>query len=133
MLPRALVAALLTLAAPAAAGCGSDEQAPGPDKAVRRSAGQYLDALIGGRWADACRRMTPDARAVVGEERGGAGCEAALSAGEALPAEVLAGARREIAGAPVRIAGPRAELGPVADLPVPLRFERRDGRWLVAP
>jgi hypothetical protein len=40
---------------------------------------------------------------------------------------------RRLPGADVRVGGGRARLGPVGDLPDPLRFERRDGRWLLAP
>jgi hypothetical protein len=116
-----------------AAGCGGDEPAPDPADAVRGAAAAYIDALRGERWADACGRMTAAGRAAVAEGADGAAtCAAALAAGGALPRETLDTVTRQLAGAPVRISGRTARLGPVGDLPYLLRFERRAGRWLVA-
>ena len=112
------------------AGCGGDERPPDPADAVRAAATAYVDALREGRWAEACDRMTRAARAAVAE--GGGSCAGALRGGGALPRELLDTVARQLAGAPVRISDARATLGPVGDLPEPLRFERRDGRWLLA-
>jgi hypothetical protein len=120
-------ALLLTLVA----GCGGDPQPPAPETAVRAAAAAYVDALRDGRWADACGRMTVAARAAVAA--GERSCAAALGAGGALPRETLDTVARLLDGAPVRITGARAALGPIGDLPEPLRFARRDGRWLLAP
>jgi hypothetical protein len=129
-------AALATAAALAlawAGGCGGDDPPPpGPEDGVRRAAAAYVEALQRGRWDDACARMTPAARRTVGSDAG-ASCPEALGDDGALPAERLGMVRRQLAGAAVRVRGGRATLGPVADLPEPLRFERRDTRWLVAP
>jgi hypothetical protein len=111
------------------AGCGDDEPPPDPVDAVRAAATGYVDALRGERWAEACDRMTRAARAAVAE--GGGSCAAALRAGGSLPRELLDTVARQLAGAPVRISETGATLGPVGDLPEPLRFERRDGRWLL--
>jgi hypothetical protein len=113
------------------AGCGGDERAPDPADGVRAAATAYVDALRGERWAVACDRMTPAGREAVAE--GGGSCVAALRAGGALPPEVLGVVSRQLAGAQVRISDAGATLGPVGDLPEPMRFVRRDGRWLVAP
>ena len=109
-----------------AAGCGGDERPPEPADAVRAAATAYVDALRGGRWAEACDRMTRAARAAVAE--GGGSCAGALRAGGALPREVL-DTRRPAAGRARRSGSRtrRATLGPVGDLPEPLRFERRGG------
>jgi hypothetical protein len=126
---RALILVLIVLGALVAA-CGDDERPPDPADAVRAAATAYLDALRGERWAEACDRMTSAARAAVAE--GGGSCAEALGEGGALARETLDTVARQLAGAPVRVSGARAALGPVGDLPEPLRFERRDGRWLLA-
>jgi hypothetical protein len=126
MTVRALALVLLALA-----GCGGDEPAPEPEDEVRAAATAYVDALRDARWADACARMTAAARAAVTDD--GASCDEALGGGAALPGETLDTVARQLAGASVRVAGTSATLGPVGDLPEPLRFERREGRWLVAP
>ena len=114
-----------------AVGCGGDERPPDPADAVRAAATAYVDALRGARWAEACDRMTRAARAAVAE--GGDSCAGALGAGGALPRELLDSVARQLPGAPVRFSRSEATLGPVGDLPQPLSFERRDGRWLLAP
>jgi hypothetical protein len=117
----------------AAAGCGGRAPEPSvPEDGVRRAAAAYVEALQRRRWADACARMTPAAQQSVARDAG-ASCPEGLGRGAALPAEQLAVAHRQLAGARVRVKGGRATLGPVADLPEPLRFEKRDARWLVAP
>jgi hypothetical protein len=121
------IAALLALVA----GCGGDQKPPDPDDAVRAAATAYVDALRGGRWAEACGRMSGAARAAVAEA--GGSCAGALRGGGALPRATLDTVARQLAGAPVRISKAGAALGPVGDLPEPLRFERRGGRWLLAP
>jgi hypothetical protein len=129
-LRRRSAVALLAALALAAAGCGSGDPAPDPAAAVRAAATTYVQALLDGRWADACARMTPAARAAVAAD--GRSCARALRAA-ALPRAELATAKRLIPGAPVRIEGERATLGPVGDLPRPLRFARGPGGgWLAA-
>lgn len=125
--PCLVVACLSALAA----GCGGDDAPPDPAEAVRQAATEYIAALRGERWSEACDAMTGAAQATVAEAADA--CTAALAAGAALPRETLDTVARQLAGAPVRIADGGAELGPTADLTEPLRFERRDGRWLVAP
>lgn len=114
-----------------AAGCGDDERPPDPADAVRAAAGAYVDALREARWAEACDRMSPAARAAVAED--GSSCAGALGSGGALPRATLDTVARQLAGAPVHLSGARATLGPVGDLPEPLRFARQDERWLLAP
>ena len=113
-----------------AAGCGSDPRPPDPAAAVRGAATAFVDALRDGRWMEACDRMTRAARAAVAE--GGGSCTRALRAGGALPADALDTVARQVAGAPVRISGTAARIGPLGDLPEPLRFKRRGGDWLLA-
>ena len=103
---------------------------PTPEESVRSAAAGYVRALQTRRWDDACERMTPAGRRAVAE--GAASCAAALRAGVALPPEALGTVARQLPGARVRVNGATATLGPVADLPTPLRLERRDGRWLVS-
>jgi hypothetical protein len=110
------------------AGCGGDPEPPAPEDAVRAAATGYVDALRDGRWADACGRMTAAGRAAVAEGR--RGCERALR-DVTLPRDALDTVARQVAGAPVRLSGARATLGPVGDLPEPLRFARDGDRWLV--
>ena len=129
-MPRRPAAALLAVAA-LGAGCGGGDPPPDPAAAVRTAATAFVDALRAERWDEACARMTAAARAAVAEERGA--CARALRAGAALPRADLDTVARQLAGAPVRFAGATARLGPLGDLPEPLRFARRDGRWLVAP
>ena len=106
-----------------AAGCGGDERPPDPADAVRAAAAAFVDALRDARWADACDRMTRAARTTVAE--GAGSCAGALRAGGALPREDLDTVARQLAGARVRFSDAGATLGPVGDLPQPLRFERR--------
>lgn len=122
VLPPLLIA-LLT------AGCGGGPDPPDPEAEVRAAAAAYVDALRDGRWAEACDRLTPSGRAAVAEGR--RDCERALRAGAALPREALDTVARQVAGAPVRLEGARATLGPVGDLPDPLRLERDGRRWLI--
>jgi hypothetical protein len=112
-------------------GCGGEERPPDPADEVRAAAAAYVDSLRGERWAEACDRMTPAARAAVAE--GSRSCRRALAAGGSLPREALDTVARQLAGAPVRISAAAAVLGPVGDLPGPLRFERAAQRWLLAP
>jgi len=114
-----------------AVGCGGEERPPDPADEVRAAATAYVDSLRGERWAEACDRMTPAARAAVAEGR--PSCRRALGGGGSLPQEALDTVARQLAGAPVRISGTTAVLGPVGDLPEPLRFERTARRWLLAP
>jgi hypothetical protein len=124
-----VVAALALLAL--VAGCGGGERAPEPAEAVRAAASAFVDSLRGKRWEEACDRMTASARTAVADEHGT--CATALRGGAALPREDLDTAARQLAGAPVRVAGMKAVLGPVGDLPEPLRFELQGDRWLFAP
>jgi hypothetical protein len=126
--PTVLIALVVLL--PIAA-CGGDDPPPDPADAVRTAASAFVDALRGERWDEACGQMTAQAQAAVAEA--GGRCAAALRAGAALPRDDLDTVARQLAGAPVRITGERAQLGPVGDLPEPLRFMRRGDRWLVAP
>jgi hypothetical protein len=127
---RLLIAAAVALAA--LTGCGGDDVGEDdPAEAVRGAAAGFVDALRGERWEEACERMTTAARAAVGDRP--AACAEAPRAGAALPRDDLDTVARQLAGAHVRISGARARLGPVGDLPVPLRFRREDGRWLLAP
>jgi len=114
-----------------ATGCDGEERAPDPADEVRAAATAYVDSLRAERWADACERMTQAARAAVADGRGT--CRRRLRAGGALPRELLDTVARQVAGAPVRIADRTAVLGPLGDLPEPLRFTREAGRWLLAP
>jgi hypothetical protein len=115
----------------AAAGCGGDPQPPDPAAAVRGAATAFVDALRGGRWTEACDRMTAAAQAAVAED--GGSCAGALRGGSALPRDALDTVARQLPGARVRISDARATIGPLGDLPEPLRFERRAGHWLLAP
>ena len=128
MRPRRVLPLLLL--APALPGCGEDESPPDPAADARRAAIAYVTALRERRWDDACARMTAGARAAVAD--GTAGCVDALAGGAALPADALGTIARLLPGAPVAVDGDRATVGPVADLPGPLRLARRDGGWLVA-
>ena len=75
--------------------------------------------------------MTAAARAAVAED--GGSCAGALGAGAALSRATLDTIARQVAGAPVRLSRASAMLGPLGDLPEPLRLKRSEGRWLVAP
>ena len=122
--------ALILVAGVALAGCGGGEPAPDPADAVRLAASSYVDALREQRWADACAQMTAQARRAVA---GNGACARALAGGAALPPDALGVVARQLPGARVRIDGARAALGPLGDLPEPLRFARRAGEWRVAP
>jgi hypothetical protein len=116
----------------AVAGCGGDERPRAtPQDGVRKAVSGYLGALRARDWARACRSLTPGARRAI-EDAAGATCVRALATGSALAGEELASAAREVAGAAVRISGATATLGPLGDLPEPLRLRRVGGRWLVA-
>jgi hypothetical protein len=119
------------LAALALAACGGDSKRETPVDQVREATRTYLRALQAGRWKEACRLMTASARRDVGDAAGGS-CRRALAGGSALPADQLAAAGREVAGARVRVRGKAATIGPVGASPRPLRLERLAGRWLVA-
>ena len=118
------------LACAALAACGGDDPPPDPADEVRAAAIAYVGALRAERWGDACARMTAGARAAVAE--GGGSCARALAAGGALPDDVLGTVARLLPGAEVAVDAGTARVGPVGDLPAPLRLARRDGRWLVA-
>ena len=96
---------------------------------VRAATSTYLRALEDARWARACGLMTTTARLELKAVRGS--CVEALARGGALPPEQLASAGREVAGAPVRVRGTSAAVGPLGSFPEPLRLERVGGRWLV--
>jgi hypothetical protein len=126
----------LLVVAPAAvlavAGCGGHERRdPAPADQVRAAASGYLRALQGAEWTQACRLMTDSARRDLADAAG-ASCARALSRGAALPADQLATAGREVPGAPVRVDGTSAAIGPLGGLSRPLRLQRVDGRWLIA-
>jgi hypothetical protein len=123
------VAALL--AALAVAGCGGDAGRETPADEVRDAALAYVRALQEAKWARACRLMTSAARRDVAGAAGAA-CPRALARGGALAADQLASARREVAGARVRVRGRAATIGPLGAFPEPLRLERVADRWLVA-
>jgi hypothetical protein len=91
----------------------------------------YLGALAAHDWAGACRLMTPAARRELADAAG-APCAGALAAGGAEAAAELATARREVAGADVRIRGAAASVGPLGIAQQALRLRRVGGRWLVA-
>ena len=126
---RPLVAVILAAAALAA--CGDDREPPGPADDVRSAASAYVRALERAQWGRACRMMTASARADL-RDAAGAPCMRALAGGAALPRSELAAAGREVAGAPVRIRRRTATIGPLGDLPRPLRLERMGDRWLIA-
>jgi hypothetical protein len=111
------------------AGCGDDADAPDPQTEVRRAVVEYVAALRERRWEDACARMTAGARAAVADPP--ATCPDALRGGAALPDDVLGTVARQLPGAAVAVSGARATLGPVGDLPQPLRLVRRGRSWLI--
>jgi hypothetical protein len=120
------------LAAVVLAGCGSgDRDRETPVDQVREATRTYLRALQEARWKGACRLMTGSARRDIGDAAGGS-CARALARGAALPADQLAAAGREVAGARVRLRGKAATIGPLGAFPQPLRLERVADRWLVA-
>jgi len=123
-----LAAGLAALVAQAACGGGDDDR-PTPADRVRDATSAYLGALQQRRWARACGLITSGARRELEAARGS--CAVALRGGATLPSEQLASAGREVAGATVRIRGRTAAIGPLADLPQPLRLERVGGRWLI--
>jgi hypothetical protein len=75
--------------------------------------------------------MTAGARRDLADAAG-APCARALANGAALPADELASARREVAGADVRIRGAAASIGPLGTAQQALRLRRAGERWLVA-
>jgi hypothetical protein len=125
---RSLLAVGLAAAA-AQAACGGGDEGPTPSDRVRDATSAYLGALENSRWARACALLTSGARRELEEARGS--CVRALMGGAALPADQLASAYREVAGATVRIHGRRAAIGPLGDFPQPLRLESVRGRWLI--
>jgi hypothetical protein len=99
-----------------------------PADGVRTAVRSYLGALSARDWSRACRLMTAEARRGLADAAG-VPCARALAAG-ATPEE-LASARREVAGADVRIRGTAATLGPLGTAQQSLRLRRVGGRWLV--
>jgi len=113
-------------------GCGAaDRPKAAPADGVRAVVRAYLGALAARDWPRACRLMTPAARRDLAEAAG-APCARALSASGAEAADELASARREVAGADVRIRGATATVGPLGTAQRPLRLRRDGARWLVA-
>jgi hypothetical protein len=102
-----------------------------PEDGVRAAAQGYLGALAAHDWSRACRLMTPGTRRDLADAVG-ASCSRALAAGGAEAAAELASARREVAGADVRISGATAAVGPLGTAQRDLRLRRVGGRWLVA-
>jgi hypothetical protein len=127
---RLPVVGLLVALALAACG-GGDRKRATPTGQVREAAYAYLRALQQARWTRGCGMMTASARRDI-EDAAGVSCARALAGGAALPADQLAAAGREVAGAPVRVRGKAATIGPLGGLPQPLRLERVAGRWLIA-
>jgi hypothetical protein len=116
----------------ALAGCGgSDRPKATPADGVRAAVRAYLGALAAHDWARACRLMTPGARSELADTAD-VPCARALAAGGAEAGDELASARREVAGADVRISGAAASLGPLGPAQQALRLRRVGGRWLVA-
>jgi hypothetical protein len=116
----------------ALAACGGGDRPPAtPADGVRTAVRAYLGALARHDFAGACRLMTPTARADLADAAG-APCPHALAAGSGEAAAELASARREVAGADVRIRGAAASLGPLGPAQRALRLRRVGGRWLVA-
>jgi len=129
---RASAAALAGTVALGLSGCGGGDHArTTPADGVRAAVRAYLGALARQDFAGACRLMTPAARRDLADAAG-APCARALAAGSGDAAEALASARREVAGANVRIRGAAASLGPLGPAQRALRLRRVDGRWLVA-
>jgi hypothetical protein len=91
----------------------------------------YLGALAAHDWSRACRLMTPAARRDLADAAG-APCPRALAAGGAEAGAELASARRELAGADVRVRGATATVGPLGTAQRDLRLRRVGGRWLVS-
>jgi hypothetical protein len=130
-MPRAAAVACAALAlALSACGGGSTPDRTTPAERVRAAAAAYLGALAAHEWSRACGLMTPGARRDLADAAG-APCPRALAAG-ASSAEELAGARREVPGAVVRIRGPAASIGPFGPSQQALRLRQVGGRWLVA-
>lgn len=128
---RRATAAAVALAV-ALAGCGGrDRPRPAPEDGVRAAVRGYLGALAAHDWSRACRLMTPGARRDVADAAG-TSCPRALATGGADAAAELASAQREVAGADVRISGPRASVGPLGTAQQDLRLQRVGARWLVA-
>ena len=106
--------------------------AAGPGGRGARGGRAYVDALraraLGGR-------VRPDdgRRPGGGRRARRTGCAGALASGGALPRDALGTVARLLPGAPVAVDGRRATVGPVGDLPAPLRLVRRDGRWCSRP
>jgi hypothetical protein len=116
----------------ALAGCGGgDRPRATPADGVRAAVRAYLGALAAHDWPRACRLMTPAARRELADAAG-APCARALEAAGAEAADELASARREVAGANVRISGAAASIGPLGTAQQALRLRRVGARWLVA-
>jgi hypothetical protein len=119
------------LAALALGGCGDDETQTTPGDRVREATRRYLGALEARDWPRTCRLLAASARREI-ESAAGARCTRALAAGAALAPDQAASARREVAGAAVRIRGAEAAIGPLGGLPRPLRLRRVGPRWLIS-
>jgi hypothetical protein len=129
---RPASAATVAALAVAIAGCGgADPPRATPADGVRAAVRAYLGALATRDWQRACRLMTPAARRDLADAAG-APCARALAAGGAEAADELASARRQVAGADVRIRGAAASVGPLGGAQAQLRLRRVGGRWLVA-
>jgi hypothetical protein len=112
-------AALAAAGALALGGCGGGAPLRG-----------YLGALAARDWAGACRRMTPGAQRDLADAAGRS-CPRALASGAAPDPAELESARREVAGADVRIRGQDAAVGPLGTAQQALKLRRVGGRWLV--
>ena len=116
-------------AAAVIAGCGgSDRPGATPSDGVRSAVGAYIGALSARDWSRACGLMTAAARRDLADAAG-VPCARALASGAA--PEELASARREVAGADVRIRGAAATVGPLGTAQQSLRLRRVGARWLV--
>jgi len=124
-------AALAAAGALALGGCGGGAPPrPAPEDAARAAVRGYLGALAARDWAGACRRMTPGAQRDLADAAGRSSPRALASGAAPDPAE-LESARREVAGADVRIRGQDAAVGPLGTAQQALKLRRVGGRWLV--
>lgn len=128
--PRPVAVAVAVALGVGACGGGARSQ-PTPADGVRAAVSAYLGALAGHDFARACRLMTLAARRDLADTAG-VPCARALAAGGGPSGEELGTARREVAGADVRIRGATATIGPIGPAQQALRLRRSGGRWLVA-